>query len=205
MQTRLLNIDTLRQMKTYRIGRSSGNDIVYSNPEVSNDHAELIDEHGSYTLVDHSRNGTIVNGNYVHNTSCRVSYGDAILFAGKERFNWGLISNRRMGTAPSSGEGYPAGSDQRNAPFSVASMVCGIASLVLSVSTIVALALAIVGLALGVSGTKKIRGQEHLYNGIGMLKAGKICSIVSLCLNGIVLVIAIAAGMAIGFSLFSMI
>ena len=203
MDTRLYSKHTIRQMKTYRIGRASGNDIIYSNIEVSNEHADLIEDQGSYTLVDHSRNGTIVNGTQVHNAYCRVRYGDSIVFAGKERFNWELISNRRAGTAPVSTGNYPIGADQKNAPNSVASMVCGIASLVLSVSTIVAIALAIVGLVLGVNGTKKIRGQEQLYKGLGMLKAGKICSIISLCLNGIVLIVIIAAGAAIGLTLFS--
>lgn len=203
MQTRLLNKQYLTTMKTYRIGRASNNDIVYYSVEVSNDHADLIEDNGSYTLIDHSKNGTIVNGARIHNTSCRVHYGDTVLFAGKERLNWNMVSPQRVGTVPSPG-GVPGSIDgQKNAPYSVASMVCGIASLVLSVSTIVALALAIVGLALGVSGTKKIRGQEYLYKGLGMLKAGKICSIISLALNGIVLIIILIAGAAIGLTAFS--
>lgn len=190
-------------MKTYRIGRASVNDIICSNIEVSNEHADLVVDNGSYTIIDHSKNGTIVNGARIHNTSCRVNYGDSIVFAGKERLNWNMVTAQRTSTVPSSGENYGNPAIQTNAPYSIASMVCGIASLVLSVSTIIALTLAIVGLALGVSGTKKIRGQEQHYKGLGMLKAGKICSIISLAINGIVLIVFIIAGAAIGLTAFS--
>lgn len=194
--------DVSMKSRTYKIGRGSGNDILCSDIEVSNEHAELIDNNGTFTLIDYSRNGTFVNGNRIHNTSCHVNYGDSIVFAGKERLDWSLVSPRRMGTAPASYGGLGLVEEQKNAPYSVASMVCGIASLVLSVSTIVALALAIIGLALGVSGTRKIHGQEHLYKGMGMLKAGKVCSIISLCINGIVLVVLLIVG-AVGLSLLS--
>ena len=196
-----IDVSTMKS-RTYKIGRASGNDILCSDIEISNDHAELIDNNGEYILIDHSRNGTLVNGMRIHNTSCRVRYGDSIVFAGKERLNWNLVSPRRVGTVSPSNNGLGLGTEQKNAPNSVASMVCGIASLVLSVSTIVALALAIIGLALGVSGTRKIQGQEHLYKGLGMLKAGKVCSIISLSINGIVLVVLLIAG-AVGLSLLS--
>ena len=203
MQTRPLNYQSYSNMKTFRIGRASDSDILCTQLEVSNNHADLIEENGSYTLVDHSRNGTFVNGSRIHNSSCRVHYGDAILFAGKERLNWNLVTKSRVGTVPSSGNYGGSTYNQKIAPFSVASMVCGISSLVLSVSTIVALVLAIVGLALGVSGTRKIIGQEQLYKGIGMLRAGKICSIISLAINGIVIVFCIILFGAIGLTLFS--
>ena len=186
-------------IKTYRIGRDSGNDIIYSRPEISGSHAELIFDGSSYTLIDHSKNGTIVNGIMLNNNSRRVSPGDSIVFAGKERFDWGLLAGHRSPTVGIEG-GYGGGmspADAPTAPLAVASMVCGIASLVLSVSPWIALALAIVGLSLGVTGTKRIRGQEHLYKGIGMLKAGKICSIITLGLIGLAMIIGLSLGIGL--------
>jgi hypothetical protein len=79
-------------MNTYTIGRRPGKTICYSNPEVSNDHAEIVENNGSYTLIDHSTNGTLVNGNRVHNASFPINRGDIVMFAGKEVLNWNMIA-----------------------------------------------------------------------------------------------------------------
>ena len=78
-------------MKTYTIGRKIGKTICYSNPEVSNDHAEIVEDRGSYLLIDHSMNGTMVNGNKVHNASYPIRRGDIILFGNGAVLNWSLI------------------------------------------------------------------------------------------------------------------
>lgn len=78
-------------MRTFTIGRGTGKDIYYANPEVSSNHAEIIAENGNYTLVDHSMNGTIVNGNRVHNSSYPLHRGDTVLFAGREMLDWNRI------------------------------------------------------------------------------------------------------------------
>ena len=78
-------------MRTFTIGRGTGKDIYYANPEVSSNHAEIIVENGNYTLVDHSMNGTIVNGNRVHNSSYPLHRGDTVLFAGREMLDWNRI------------------------------------------------------------------------------------------------------------------
>ena len=201
MDTRPLN-ETLRMgTNTVRIGRDSGNDIRYSSPEVSNEHAEIVCNNGTYTLIDPSRTGTYVNGMRVHNASCRVSPGDSILFAGKERLDWSRVAGgRRSPTAPASGLGDIDTGEQKTAPFAVASMVCGICSLLLP-WPVVSLVLAIVGLSLGVSGTQKIKGREHLYKGIGMLKAGKVCSIITISVIGLLLIIGLSLGLDLLFSL----
>ena len=87
-------------MNTYTIGRRPGKTICYSNPEVSSDHAEIIENNGSYTLIDHSTNGTIVNGNRVHNSSYPINRGDIIMFAGREVLNWNMIANTAAAPAP---------------------------------------------------------------------------------------------------------
>ena len=212
-------------MRSVTIGRNLENDIVYSSAEISGDHAEIFENGDSYTLVDHSKNGTFVNGKYVHHSSCTVQRGDSVVFAGVEELNWRKVShvgdstvsmrgNRRsptvMVTTP---ERF------RSAPFGVPSMVCGIVSVgsvLLSLNLwggsiynylsyhntsvfaslglygiISGLALGIVGLSLGANGTRRMRGREYTYRGKGMLKAGKACGIVGICLNGLQLLILI--------------
>lgn len=83
-------------MRTYTIGRGTGKDFYYANPEVSTNHAEIIADNGNYTLIDHSMNGTIVNGNRVHNSSYPLHRGDTVLFAGREILDW----NRIEGAVP---------------------------------------------------------------------------------------------------------
>lgn len=78
-------------MRTFTIGRGSGKDIRYNNQEVSTNHAEIVVENGNYTLIDHSLNGTIVNGNRVHNASYPLHRGDTVLFAGREMLDWNRI------------------------------------------------------------------------------------------------------------------
>ena len=88
-------------MNTYTIGRRSGKTFCYSNPEVSNDHAEIVENNGNFTLIDHSTNGTLVNGNRVHNSSFPIKRGDMIMFAGREMLNWSMIPDAGVKEDPS--------------------------------------------------------------------------------------------------------
>ena len=87
-------------MKTYTIGRRPGKTICYSNPEVSSDHAEIVENNGSYSLIDHSTNGTLVNGNRVHNATFPIKRGDIIMFAGREVLNWNMIAPEKVEEEP---------------------------------------------------------------------------------------------------------
>lgn len=78
-------------MPTYTIGKGAGKNVQLSHPESSRDHAEIIEENGNYTLIDHSMNGTVVNGNRVHHSSYPLRRGDNVLFANREMLNWNLI------------------------------------------------------------------------------------------------------------------
>ena len=213
-------------MRKITIGRDVQNDIVYKSPEVSSDHAELVEKDGQYTLVDHSKNGTFINGRRIHYSSCSVREGDSIVFGGVEDLNWRKVSRLLNKTIPINvvprdptipyggnnlGGNIPVGGygGKTTAPYAVASMVCGILSLVLPswlfgllLGFLIDLALAIVGLSLGINGTRQVRGHEELYSGIGMLKAGKICSIVTLSLIGLG-IISIPFLVAWGISLFA--
>lgn len=65
------------------IGRASSNDIQFSNPRISKQHAKIIAQHGSYHIVDRgSTNGTWVNGRRVKNpielhTEDVIRFGDS--------------------------------------------------------------------------------------------------------------------------------
>lgn len=84
-------------VQKYTIGRNPGNNIVYAHPAVSGSHAELVvnDSMGipQYVFIDHSTNGTYVNGQLLHNSSCYVAYNDQIILAGQVLFDWNAISS----------------------------------------------------------------------------------------------------------------
>jgi phosphoserine phosphatase RsbU/P len=70
----------------YTIGRSSANDLVFSNMSISRNHAEIVLEDGSYTLRDlGSKHGTFVNG--VRCEHVRLSSGDRIQLGGSNGQN----------------------------------------------------------------------------------------------------------------------
>lgn len=76
-------------MKKITIGRNSDNDIVISDQSVSGYHADLeIRDNGEMIFIDHSTNGTMVNGNHLHNDNCRVFGTDNIVFPGQHKFDW---------------------------------------------------------------------------------------------------------------------
>jgi hypothetical protein len=170
-------------MNKFSIGRSSQNDYVITDGTkmTSRFHADLFaNGNGTYTLSDHSAHGTTVNGSSLHNASRQVKYGDNIVFAGIATLDWGRVN---IGQGPDN--------EKPMAPHAVASMVLGILSLV---SWYGGLALGIVGLCLAANGLKRTRNNRDCYNGIKMLKAGLICSIVALSLYAIMLIADLAVG-----------
>lgn len=78
--------------RIYKIGTLSNNDIVLNSEYVSRSHADITCmDNGTYLLTDHSKNGTMVNGFRVQNTSVPISYGDNVLFAGQIPLDWSRI------------------------------------------------------------------------------------------------------------------
>lgn len=76
-------------MKKITIGRNTDNDIVIMDQSVSGYHADLeILDNGEMIFRDHSTNGTMVNGNHLHNDFCYVFGTDKIVFPGQHRFDW---------------------------------------------------------------------------------------------------------------------
>jgi len=80
----------LTEKKTYRIGRSKGNDILIDSSSVSRQHAMLqIEETGTVNVIDMgSANGTMVNGQRTYAPTALRS-GDTIKIGGESllRFN----------------------------------------------------------------------------------------------------------------------
>lgn len=84
-------------IRKYQIGRSPENQIVLNYPMISSYHADLIvntTESGKQiTLVDHSTNGTYINGQKLNNASCYIAYGDLVVFPGNIMFDWNLLED----------------------------------------------------------------------------------------------------------------
>ena len=83
----------------FTIGRNPNNHIVISHPAVSGYHADIIvdDNMGftQYTFIDHSTNGTMINGQFLRNASCYVVYNDSIILAGSVPFDWGVLTSMK--------------------------------------------------------------------------------------------------------------
>ena len=168
-------------MNTYTIGRRPGKTICYSNPEVSNDHAEIVENNGTYTLIDHSTNGTLVNGNRVHNASFPINRGDIIMFAGREVLNWNMIGGGMSESAPA--QASATAQSQGSNVFAILGFIFAF----------VASPLGLVFSIIGLSKAKKMGGKQK-----GLAIAGLIISIISLVITIIyITVIAGAIGGAI--------
>lgn len=69
---------------------------------VSGNHADITRfEDGSFYLADHSRNGTLVNGQLINNTTVKITKSDRILLAGQYEVNWETVSNLLTGNVSS--------------------------------------------------------------------------------------------------------
>lgn len=77
------------------IGRDSRCDICVDDrwDTVSNEHAEIERRNDGLYFYDHSSNGTIINGQKVHNTNVSIFPGDRILLAGDYELEWNVINN----------------------------------------------------------------------------------------------------------------
>ena len=80
-------------MRKITIGRSQENDVVFEQVDtISSYHSEIvIDDSGIITYNDHSTNGSWVNGQKIHKTSCVVKEGDTIMLPGDVIIEWNQI------------------------------------------------------------------------------------------------------------------
>lgn len=79
--------------KEITIGRNGNCDIILGNVCVyaSHMHATMYMDGWQLMYRDHSRNGTIINNNMVHNRAVPVEYGDTIMIAGQYQLSWNQI------------------------------------------------------------------------------------------------------------------
>lgn len=169
-------------MKNYSIGTLPNNTIVLASPVVSRSHADiLVADDGTITLTDHSKNGTMVNGMLLNNSSRVIKRGDNVMFANTIPLNWSLIEESRTGTIGN------------NAPNATATLVLGILSIV---TPYFGLVLGIIGWCLGSSGMKKVKSNPAAFEGYGKLKAGWICSIISVSIYSFATLIGIFIALA---------
>lgn len=77
------------------IGRNPQNMIVVDGryDTVSGNHATIYVENGQLRFEDHSTNGSYVNGRPIHNTSCYIQQGDAVLLSHKYSLDWNVLSD----------------------------------------------------------------------------------------------------------------
>jgi hypothetical protein len=72
--------ETLLRKKEFGIGKAAHNDLVLSDPTVSNTHAVVLNRDGGYSVVDlGSSNGTFVNGEAIGKSARTLKHGDQIL------------------------------------------------------------------------------------------------------------------------------
>ena len=73
-------------MRVIKIGRSQSNQYVIQHPSVSSSHADIrVLDNGIMEYVDHSTNGTLVNGRFVHNATVRLQGHEVLEFPGHIR------------------------------------------------------------------------------------------------------------------------
>lgn len=80
--------------RTITIGRNPQSSIVISEDYdiVSNDHAEIVQEGNDLIFIDHSSNGTIINGQKIQGKTVNIYLGDKIVLAGVYELSWNIIN-----------------------------------------------------------------------------------------------------------------
>ncbi len=76
------------------IGRDPRNDIKIDErwDMVSNNHCDITRSGDSLVFIDHSSNGTVINGQKIHNTSVGINPGDKIMLANSFELQWTVIN-----------------------------------------------------------------------------------------------------------------
>ncbi len=80
--------------QSINIGRANTNAIVIDGTylTVSNEHADItLNDHDELIFHDHSSNGTIINGQKIHNTTVQIFVGDEILLGEQCPLDWSEV------------------------------------------------------------------------------------------------------------------
>ncbi|MTI32494.1 FHA domain-containing protein [Xanthovirga aplysinae] len=73
-------------------GRSKHNHTCILESDVSKSHATICWKDGNWYLQDHSRNGTLINGEYIRHTSIKLLKGAQIQFGEDKSTQWTLLN-----------------------------------------------------------------------------------------------------------------
>ncbi len=68
--------------------RKAGTDTVLSSRDISQVHASIRWEGDSWSILDHSRNGTWIDGHRLNTNSVHLKKGNTIRFGGAEQSSW---------------------------------------------------------------------------------------------------------------------
>ncbi len=80
-------------MRIFTIGRSPECDLVLSSTTISGKHAEVtIDENNTMVFIDHSTNGSYVNGQFLQRANRVVTAYDVIKFPDGTVLDWKLVN-----------------------------------------------------------------------------------------------------------------
>ena len=155
-------------MAQITIGRNAQSTIVVDAQynTVSGNHATISYDGAAYILQDHSTNGTYINGNHIHNTSCQIHLGDHITLGTQYVLNMNEVSSllgggratqRRVDT-PATARVIPQVQPVNNAPIreekqeSVrqpmpdSHMALAIVSLILGISSMICIIFSIIAI-----------------------------------------------------------
>ena len=81
----------LNTQHTFGRNRNVANTYI-AEKDISQSHALVSWRGSNWYLQDHSRNGTIVNGEYINNTAVKLSKGHKIQFGEHESTQWDIIN-----------------------------------------------------------------------------------------------------------------
>lgn len=72
-------------------GRSPHSSTQLEARDVSKSHATLYWQGGLWHIKDHSRNGTVINGSFLHNSVARLSKGQVVQFGKENSTQWKVV------------------------------------------------------------------------------------------------------------------
>lgn len=158
-------------MKTVKVGRSSGNDIVIQNdPYVGRTHCQFIqDDQGNYRVIDlNSKNGTYING--IRRSGETLLHPTDTVRIGNQNLPWQSYFPPVGGTGPGPDGGPETGTDGGDRPgpgLAIAAMITGFLGL-----SVLAIIFAIISLA------RRSRGKGMAITGLIFGILGMIATIV---------------------------
>ncbi|MDO5497206.1 MAG: FHA domain-containing protein [Alistipes sp.] len=129
-------------MKIVKIGRSSSNDVVIQDNQVSRAHCQIIEDYGQFTIIDtNSTNGVFINGMRMRTNGQQPLQPTDIVRIGNTTLNWTQWFIDPIGNGTGAGAG-PVPVPPRPEPgFSVLSLVSFIISMVAVLMTFITLLL----------------------------------------------------------------